>query len=66
MIILQDLINCVLGNGAVIVQGGFYSFFAYGRCHIGKRFGKRLIIVVLAVPYLFVKPTHMCLPSLLV
>ena len=66
MIIPQNFVNGVLCDGAVIVQGGFDFSARDGGCHIRKRFGKCLVVVMLAISYLFVKPTHIAPPPLLV
>lgn len=59
MIVFQNFVDRVLGDGAVIVQGGVAFFAGYGRGHIGEGLRKGVVVVFFAVSYLLVEPTHM-------
>ena len=58
VIVLEDVVNGILGRSAVVADGGADPLSHHGGRHIGKRLGERLVVVLLAFSYLLIEPTH--------
>ena len=63
MVVFQYLVDRVLGNGAVVGERRLEPLSHHGGRHVRKGLGKRIVVVLPALFYLFVKPTHRVVTS---